>query len=1190
MTLTQDYEHEKKRVLRVTRERVEAVAQATALTPSQRESLVQLAIVPVFRYSAGLVPWTLSELEDLNSEWVRGYRGAWGLPQGTDASLFRLSRSRGGRGCPSALGVWTAEAVSLVTQCLRKAGVIAQLMTDDLQRVCMLRGCLTLYQLQRVLRFVQPRNRLELLMSRLDQLGLDATGTPWSTVAPSKLLVVEAVWPSLWNARREQGAQGNTAVSTSDRACVRSIGKLAGSGIWYAAQLYLGADRWLDRRDVATPQLSCDEYGALVDRLRQSPFLDTIASERSTLPGPRQLTLWESVNRGPCPTSEARLSAAGAMQSSRPAALAKARIRQRKHPWQYDPPLPNAVSFDLTSDEPVLIPGPPGWELLQRNGRLLVSKPGGTVWQLEAAQASMLERLSVGLSQEAFLDALVSSCSAQQQHDEVCPVHLSRHLLARLARVTDSKGLVGCRSVTYHPHFQWYSSPNPTDTALGAIEDWPPEPCVLLLDAFPPARREILLRKAFGHRELVWIVRLALPTDAQKRDSQILNSMKAQLYARIPKKALTVHSRDCWSEAQYDARQSQHAVEVWRLGRGDASRQFVSPSALAQALGDWEGRREDFHWPAGDPPVAWDYYREAQQDAAQDTWGGVVAAIDGSVERKTEKMGSGVTVGFRLEPAATWAFAVGGPLSSLRAEAAALHGVLELVSGDEPLLIFTDCLVLLTVLYRWGQVDYWPDPEELLHFDIIEPCIQLLRRRAAKTHLVKVKSHSGLLLNERADALAEQGRDSEELRWPGPRKRDPLFLRVRDHIRLVHAAIPDDNVPDKQLIRSAVECFESLAASQRATTFSREILSDPLNAGHILGAIPHQPDSTVRLWMQSVSGLYPTMTRLHQMFPARYPTAICPRCNMGVPETLSHFLTVCPSLRRARTEAHNRSWSTVMRALERTVPDGWKFYFDQTMASTGLSLDVEGGNTELRAILNWRPDVVAVNPLFKKVALLEFSRPYDGIDRVPGDPQILPCPEQAATQLLQGCGTGAEGVGNTPEVEDSNGGEQSPGSVVRGPVPSAAAGVCDARRRICEAAERKRVKYQPLVEALRKHYVHQGWAVQVLPWVAGVRGVLDTKGITAALAFLEIPRTRWRNLLRTTAVASVESLVFMHRVRRSEGVHIPFVPAGPISPEPVPGRARKRKWTGEDSAGTMRRWKRLTADPMRVSLWRMAAD
>ena len=105
-------------------------------------------------------------------------------------------------------------------------------------------------------------------------------------------------------------------------------------------------------------------------------------------------------------------------------------------------------------------------------------------------------------------------------------------------------------------------------------------------------------------------------------------------------------------------------------------------------------------------------------------------------------------MGGNLVPDIDLSFPVGGPLSSLRPEAAAVHELVSTVPDGSPLLIFIDCLVLLVVLSRWGQENFWPEPEDIKHFDIIEVCIQLLRNRTAITKFVKVKSHSGILLNE----------------------------------------------------------------------------------------------------------------------------------------------------------------------------------------------------------------------------------------------------------------------------------------------------------------------------------------------------------------------------------------------------------------------------------------------------------
>ena len=131
------------------------------------------------------------------------------------------------------------------------------------------------------------------------------------------------------------------------------------------------------------------------------------------------------------------------------------RTPTRFHLWQSAEKLPDKVIFDLASDTPQTLPGPEGLSLLQRNGRLLIRSPTGVMCQLEATQAHMLQRLNREVPSDAFYTAILNACAEQQQQDERKSVHWSRHLLARVVSVTNAKGIIGCRSVTYHPHFAW---------------------------------------------------------------------------------------------------------------------------------------------------------------------------------------------------------------------------------------------------------------------------------------------------------------------------------------------------------------------------------------------------------------------------------------------------------------------------------------------------------------------------------------------------------------------------------------------------------------------------------------------------------------------------------------------------------------------------------------------------------------
>ena len=136
-------------------------------------------------------------------------------------------------------------------------------------------------------------------------------------------------------------------------------------------------------------------------------------------------------------------------------------------------------------------------------------------------------------------------------------------------------------------------------------------------------------------------------------------------------------------------------------------------------------------------------------------WDGLVAGTDGSVDERTEHMGTGYVVGDDRVPLMILSSPVGGPLASIRSEAAGLLQLLRDIATNHGrhvrLLVFIDCLVLLDILRRWGTHNFNPRPKEVVHFDVIYPLLLELRQWIGDLVLVKVKSHSGCLLNERAD-------------------------------------------------------------------------------------------------------------------------------------------------------------------------------------------------------------------------------------------------------------------------------------------------------------------------------------------------------------------------------------------------------------------------------------------------------
>jgi hypothetical protein len=201
---------------------------------------------------------------------------------------------------------------------------------------------------------------------------------------------------------------------------------------------------------------------------------------------------------------------------------------------------------------------------------------------------------------------------------------------------------------------------------------------------------------------------------------------------------------------------------------------------MQQLLECWESTKYEFHWCEDPVPPLLQIHRNHQQD-------GLVAGTDGSVDERTEHMGTGYVVGDDRVPLnralMILSSPVSGPLASIRSEAAGLLQLLRDIATNHGrhvrLLVLIDCLVLLDILRRWGTHNFNPRPKEVVPFDVIYPLLLELRQWIGDLVLVKVKSHSGCLLNERADEQADLRRSADcSLLCPGPRKHSSLWLQI----------------------------------------------------------------------------------------------------------------------------------------------------------------------------------------------------------------------------------------------------------------------------------------------------------------------------------------------------------------------------------------------------------------------------
>ena len=150
-----------------------------------------------------MVPWTRPELEAITRLWARGYKQAWKLGASTDSAMMLLSKSDGGRGCPSATEVWVRDVLDLQDQCIRLPGEISQIAVGHLRQVCHDWGCNTLDQAQKVIRLRGgAKGIVELLLQRLDEWGLSLS-SPW--ILSREPLLVEVICRAWWRSGQMDG-------------------------------------------------------------------------------------------------------------------------------------------------------------------------------------------------------------------------------------------------------------------------------------------------------------------------------------------------------------------------------------------------------------------------------------------------------------------------------------------------------------------------------------------------------------------------------------------------------------------------------------------------------------------------------------------------------------------------------------------------------------------------------------------------------------------------------------------------------------------------------------------------------------------------------------------------------------------------------------------------------------------------
>ena len=134
ISLSLDWRREKQYVVEKMTHAVEQLRK-TCYTRSQVMMLFRTCVIPIFRYSAALVPWTDSELYEIDKLWSRAVKYSLHLPLSFNLAPILLDRAQGGMGLEPASNFMLKEIQIHVRQCLQMGGAVNELVMESCERV-----------------------------------------------------------------------------------------------------------------------------------------------------------------------------------------------------------------------------------------------------------------------------------------------------------------------------------------------------------------------------------------------------------------------------------------------------------------------------------------------------------------------------------------------------------------------------------------------------------------------------------------------------------------------------------------------------------------------------------------------------------------------------------------------------------------------------------------------------------------------------------------------------------------------------------------------------------------------------------------------------------------------------------------------------------------------------------------------
>ena len=593
--------------------------------------------------------------------------------------------------------------------------------------------------------------------------------------------------------------------------------------------------------------------------------------------------------------------------------------------------------------------------ICMEKSRVGLRREGTWEWTMERAKFHQWRARTMYNDETLARKGIIAARRIREREDKGYQM-LAWSTLLHVAQQTGATVCVGPEVAEAPPLMKWSGG---SDGYQWAAEETP----LILMEAVENGEREGVLHRAATRDRAIVVAR----EKELGEGSRVILEGDDWLRTTLPESAQRAYTKGWWQNGNKKIVAMGGEMMVWyraTMGRVVIPQQDprnVPPTPLWRELP--AGFRDEW---------AYTEYLLNTMAGRHQLRPGVQAWTDGSVQKidQEKRMGAGYYA-HGLE-SRTGFFRVGGDCSSLRAELAALTGVLR-AAGQQPATVYTDSYNVARLLYRWGRGDFAPFLEDENNRDILGELGKVMeRRRKWETHVVWVAAHKGEPGNEAADRQADKGCRSDQVEWDTPK--EAMIMWDWDTGEMV-----GENGWGRGVAKRAREydgtwtaAMLKVISTARATESllregnGKELVGEILTAAG-MGEIPGElPERAIRDFHQARAFCYPTRDVVARNGKGREEGGKCPLC--GQQDSFMHLYTECEELAGAQSEMHNEIVQALVGAIKEARPDLQIF---QERSAGSIWPDIA---TYDEAMAGFVPDAVGIDERGKTVVVIEFAR------------------------------------------------------------------------------------------------------------------------------------------------------------------------------------------------------------------------